>query len=207
MTDDWRFVDARNAISFTTKFVLEGSPILRVYHDYEGGWQFHGAPDQPATPEVGKLVCLSNMIDMDTSLAALHDLPWGWRATRDSVDAPRVRKKNHPFPTFKENGFYLEDAEWISEFLEDVNPPPEEVRQNLPVGAYAKLLFRFAEEMADRLDCQVERMWVRVAERDDHENYVGILRNDPIHDQVLRWGDTVHFHPLHIMKVEAEDAF
>jgi hypothetical protein len=37
MAEDWQFVDPPNAASLTTKFVLDGSPILRVYHDYDGG--------------------------------------------------------------------------------------------------------------------------------------------------------------------------
>ena len=45
----WRFDDPPNAASLTTKLVLDGSPILRVYHDYDGGWQFHGSPDQATT--------------------------------------------------------------------------------------------------------------------------------------------------------------
>jgi hypothetical protein len=34
---DWRFVDPPNAASFTTRFVLDGAPILRVCHDYDDG--------------------------------------------------------------------------------------------------------------------------------------------------------------------------
>ena len=58
MAKDWRFVDPPNAASFTTQFVLEGSPILRVYHDYDGDWQFHGTTDHPTTTEICRLVSL-----------------------------------------------------------------------------------------------------------------------------------------------------
>ena len=68
-----------------------------------------------------------------------------------------------------------------------------------------KLLFRFAAEKADRLDGEVERMWVRVAGRDDDEYYFGTLENDPIHDQILSCGDSIHFHPLHVMEVLTEN--
>src|SRR5215470_17076351 len=91
MAKDWRFDDPPNAASFTTKFVLDGSPILRVYHDYEGGWQFHGSSDHPT--DVARLVSLGSMIGRDPSLAQLHDLPWGWRAIRRSVDAPWAGKR------------------------------------------------------------------------------------------------------------------
>lgn len=204
MANDWRFADPPNAASFTTNFVLDGSPILRVYHDYDGGWQFHGFPDHPTTMDVVRLVSLGSMIGRDSSLIQLHDLPWGWRATRSSVDAPWAREKNNPFPTHEENGYYLEDAVWMSQYRNDVHPPAEEIRGNLTVGTYVKLIFRFAAEMADRHDGEVERMWVRVAARDEDENYIGTLDNDPLHDQVLHCGDSIHFHPLHVMEVLTE---
>jgi hypothetical protein len=205
MTNDWPFDDAPNVASFTTKFVLDGSPILRVYHDYDGGWQFHGAPDQPTTTDIARVVSLASMIGRDSSLAQLHDLPYGWRATRRSFDAPWVRDKNNPFPTYDENGYYLEDAVWTSQYRDDVNPPPEEVRNNLTVGTCVKLLFRFAAEKADRHDGEVERMWVRVVGLDEDEYYIGALENDPVHDQVMSCGDSIHFHPLHVMEVLPEN--
>jgi hypothetical protein len=141
------------------------------------------------------------MIGRDPSLAQLHDLPWGWCAARRSVDAPWVREKNNPFPTYEENGYYLEDAVWMSQYRDDVNPPAKEIRNNLTVGTYVKLLFRFAAEKADRQDGEVERMWVQVTALDEDENYIGTLETDPVHIEVLSCGDTIHFHPLHVMEV------
>jgi hypothetical protein len=145
------------------------------------------------------------MIGRDLSLAQLHDLPSGWRATRRSVDAPWAREKNNPFPTYEENGFYLEDAVWMSQYREDVDPPAKEIRDNLAVGTYVKLIFRFAAESADRQDGEVERMWVQVTALDEDENYIGTLENDPVHNQVLSCGDSIHFHPLHVMEVLTEN--
>jgi hypothetical protein len=204
MAEDWRFDDPPNAASLTTKFVIDGSQILRVYHDYDGGWQFHGSPDQATTTDVARLVTLGSMIGRDPSLADLYDLPWGWRAIRRSVDEPWTRQKNNPFPTYEENGYYLEDAVWMSQHRDDVNPPAKEIRENLMVGTYVKLFFRFAAANADRRDGEVERMWVRVTSRDEDDNYMGILENDPVHDQVLSCGDSIHFHPLHVMEVLME---
>jgi hypothetical protein len=204
VTPDWRFDDPPNAASFTTKFVLDGSPIVRVYHDYDGGWQFHGSPEHPTTTDAARLVSLGSMIALDRSLTLLHDLPCGWRATRSSVNASWTREKSHPFPTHAENGYYLEDAVWMSQYRDDVNPPAEEVRVGLTVGTYVKLLFRFAAEEADRQDGEVERMWVRITALDDDGNYVGTLENDPVHAEVLSCGDLIHFHPLHVMEVLTE---
>jgi hypothetical protein len=205
MSKDWRFADPPNVASFTTEFVLDGSPILRVYHDYDGGWQFHGSPDHPATTDVARLVSLGGMIGRDSSLTQLHDLPCGWRATRSSVDAPWAREKNNPFPTYEGNGYYLEDAVWVSQYRDNVKPPAAEIRDDLAVGTYVKLIFRFAAENADRHDSEVERMWVRVTAVDGDENYIGALDNDPVHDNALRCGDTIHFHPLHVMDVLREN--
>ena len=205
MTNDWRFTDPPNAASFTTKFVLDGSPILRAYHDYDGAWQFHGSPHHPTTADVGRLVSLESVIARDPGLAQLHDLPSGWRATRSAVDAAWAREKNNPFPTYEANGYYLEDAVWMSQHRVDVKPPAEEIRDNLPVGTYVKLIFRFAAENAERHDREVERMWVRVTALDEDENYIGTLENDPVHDEALNCGDSIHFQALHVMEVLTEN--
>lgn len=205
MNNEWLFEDAPNTRSFTTSFVLNGAPVLRVYHDYEGGWQFHVAPDQPATVSEGRLVSLASMIERDATLRELHDLPFGWRASRQTVQSPWRREKNHPFPTYEENGYYLEDAVWLAQYRDDVNPPSEEIREKLSIGTYAKLPFRFRAENDERRDFDTERMWVLVTEIDDDGYYAGTLENDPQHNGVLKPGDTIHFHPLHVMEVLDEN--
>ena len=200
MADHWKFDDPPNTAAFTTTYVLDGAPILRVYHDYDGGWQFHGSPDDPATPDVARLVSLGSMIARDPTLNTLHDLPDGWRAFRSSATKPWNSQKNNPFPTYSENGYYLEDAIWMAQYRDDVHPPSEELRGNLEVGTYVKLLFRFAAEDAKRRDKETERMWVLITEVDEDGNYIGTLENDPHHSNTLTCGDTIHFHPLHVME-------
>jgi hypothetical protein len=197
MNVDWKFREASNTACFTTTFVLDGSPILRVYHDYDGDWQFHGAPDQQATPSVTKLVCLADMINLDSSLNELHDLPYGLRATRTTSSEIWRRFKDNPFPSFLENGYYLEDAIWLSQYLSDINPPDAEIRKNLPVGAFVKLVFRFASEESERANNQCERMWVQVTGYDEDENYIGTIANDP-HHASAKYGDALSFHQLHV---------
>lgn len=204
MNTNWQFDDAPNTASFTTSFVLDGSPVLRVYHDFEGGWQFHGSPEDPATSEVARLVSLASMIALDSTLASLHDLPYGWRAARTNVKSPWLREKNNPFPTYAENGYYLEDAVWMAQYRDDIVPPSEEERNAIPFGTYVKLLFRFAPEDVDRQDNETERMWVLITDRDEDEFYVGTLANDPHHAQVLTCGDVIRFHPLHVMQIMTE---
>lgn len=206
MAADWQFADAPNTASFTTTFVLDGSPILRVYHDYEGGWQFHGGPEQPASTDVARLVSLECMVNRDSSLTQLHDLPYGWQANRSTPGSKWVRKKNNPFPTFSEHGYYLEDAVWVSQYRDDVSPPPENVRNDLSVGMYVKLLFRFAGENAERQDNETERMWVLITEVHENGFYAGSLENDPHHNQALKCGAVIHFHPLHVMDILVDDS-
>ena len=203
---DWPFDDPRNTASLTTSFVLDGSPILRVYHDYDGGWQFHGSPEDPVTEDVARVVSLESMVDRDNTLVELHDLPFGWRALRSSVDSPWVSEKDNPFPTHAENGYYLEDAVWTAQYRDDVDPPAEEFRDNLSVGQYVKLLFRFAAEDAERKDYETERMWVLITDFDEDGYYIGTLENDPHHSSTLMCGDTIHFHSLHVMEILDEDA-
>ncbi len=205
MNKTWPFTEPPETASLTTQFVLAGSPILRVYRDYDGDWQFHGAAEDPATPEVGRVVSLGSMFGLDVAVGQLHDLPCGWCAHRNSVESPWVREKNNPFPTFGEDGYYLEDAIWMSQYRDDVHPPSESMRRSVPVGAYVKLLFRFASEASDRADDQTERMWVLVTGVDEDENYIGTLENDPHYADSLRCGDEVRFHSLHIMQILNEN--
>lgn len=105
-----------------------------------------------------------------------------------------------------ENGYYLEDAVWMAQYRDDVQPPPEEIRESLSVGAYVKLLFRFTAEDAERADGQIERMWVLITDIDEDDNYVGALQNDPHHADTLACGDRIRFHPIHVMAILDEDA-
>jgi hypothetical protein len=204
MNPDWPFDDSPDTACITTTLVLDGAAMLLVFHDYGGGWQFLGSPDQPTTADVGRVVSLGSMVACDGTLAELCDLPHGWGAVREKTGGPWHRWRNHPFATHAEEGYYLEDADWVAQYRDDVHPPPVEARQNLPVGTCVKLLFRFAAEDAPRENGQVERMWVRITEIFEEESYVGTLENDPRHGEVLACGDEVCFHPLHVMEIFSE---
>ena len=93
----------------------------------------------------------------------------------------------------------------MSQYRDDLDPPPEIVRNNLSLNTNVKLLFRFAAEDTARADGQTERMWVLVSEIDEGEYYIGTLENDPHHANTLACGDPIRFHPLHVMAILDED--
>ncbi len=93
---------------FTSNYVLKGSPITRVYHDFDGDWQFHG--DQAANRVEPQIVCLSCIVEMDASSNSCRTFHMvGW-AERKSRKHKWKRIKHHPFPSFDEDGYYLEDV-------------------------------------------------------------------------------------------------
>ena len=197
----WPFDDPPNAACFTTTEVLAGAEIMLVQRHYDADWQFLGAEDGDDIDSI-KLVCLKAMVEIDQSISELHDLPYGWSADRPAASAPWRRFKDHPFPTFEEHGYYLEDAVWLSAYLKDIEPPDKRKRDNLAVGDLVKLVFRFADEEEARGDGQCERMWVMVTQVDEQRDcYVGKIDNPP-HHSAARYGDTICFHPLHVAAID-----
>ena len=153
------------------------------------------------TADVCQIVSLKEMVALDASIVELNDLPYGWAASRTRTSEPWERFKNNSFPSYSEDGYYLEDAHWLSEFMTDINPPDEEQRETLSPGQYVKLVFRFAAEDAKRTDLESERMWVQIVEIDEEGNYTGTLENEPLHD-AAKLGDVIHFHPLQIAEID-----
>lgn len=95
--DAWPFEDAVNTAAFATRHVVEGSrPILEVYHDEDGDWQF--VCGTTAAAEDGRLVCLGCMLEHEPALAQLADLPRGWMARRDHSQAPWRREPDEADP-------------------------------------------------------------------------------------------------------------
>jgi len=93
------FPGPENQVSYTCAHVLEGGlPILRVSHDEDdGAWQFLCGGLHPDAAE-GRIVCLGCMVERDSSLQEVADLPLGWGADRGSVDARWERSANPPSP-------------------------------------------------------------------------------------------------------------
>ena len=79
------FSEPRNQAVFTTKGLLRSNlPILRVFHDENGDWQFFG--DEEATDNNCSVVGLGAVVQYDPSVTEVAWLPTGWCAARDSKD-------------------------------------------------------------------------------------------------------------------------
>ena len=80
-----RFTDPLDTAVFTTVHVMnQQSPILAVYHDLEGDWQFIGEDTGEDYEEIARIISLGEIIKIDKSVLELADLPLGFQASRDS---------------------------------------------------------------------------------------------------------------------------
>ncbi len=82
---DFKFYEARNLCVFTTKQAFEGDPILYVYHNEDGDWQFHTSDNPQITDS--RVVSLEEITKLDPSINDLFNLSYGecaWRGTKDS---------------------------------------------------------------------------------------------------------------------------
>ncbi|MCH2045275.1 MAG: DUF4262 domain-containing protein [Saprospiraceae bacterium] len=86
---DFKFREPKNLCIFTTEQWVNGNaPILRVYHEENGDWQF-------LTDKVGegKLVALEQIILRDPSLNEVFDLEYGEKAERSKIGGRWERSK------------------------------------------------------------------------------------------------------------------
>jgi hypothetical protein len=89
--EGWRFQESANTGVYTTTAIVEGKEaIMRVFHDPEGDWQFHGAGESSA--ESCALACFDCIVTRDPTLVELADLPASWAAWRESISEPWHRE-------------------------------------------------------------------------------------------------------------------
>jgi hypothetical protein len=81
-------------VAITLRKIAKGQkPILHVTHDSDDhGWQFLGLED--AREEDASVVCLQEIVRLDSSVLQLADLPPGWHAWRRSIEDPWLREPN-----------------------------------------------------------------------------------------------------------------
>lgn len=88
----WPFGDPKSQAVFTTRQVLEQDALIaHVCHDEDGDWQLNcGTTNQTAD---GRVVSLQEIVEHDSTVRQLADLPLGWKATRNSADDPWAIEK------------------------------------------------------------------------------------------------------------------
>jgi hypothetical protein len=72
----------------------ENEPILLVFHDEDGDWEFLSSYEEHADEVV--LVHLGHVLEWDPTVSVLEDLPKGWKAWRWSVEDEWVREPTPP---------------------------------------------------------------------------------------------------------------
>ena len=78
---DKRFKEDLQTYVFTTRFVIENnSDITCVTHDHEGDWQFMS--DDEFNESDARVVSLQEILELDSTLLKLADLPIGYEANR-----------------------------------------------------------------------------------------------------------------------------
>lgn len=80
---DFRFREPRDLGVYTTKDILAGAPVLHVFHDEEGDWQFHSSQEPDASQAA--LVALGELVRLDPTLNGIRFLNYGEAASRESV--------------------------------------------------------------------------------------------------------------------------
>jgi hypothetical protein len=73
---------------FVMRDVFDGKPILTVYHESDGDWQY--LTDGEATRENAQLVHQSHVHEVDPSVRELASMPLGTWATRHALGAAWV---------------------------------------------------------------------------------------------------------------------
>ena len=82
------FADDLNTAVITTKYILEGnSPILFVSHFDDGYWKFSG-PEDDLPDEDYRIISLEEIINIDSSVLEISDLPYDGDAYRKDVNSP-----------------------------------------------------------------------------------------------------------------------
>jgi hypothetical protein len=90
---DFKFYEERNLGVYATRQAFNGDPILYVYHNDDGDWQFHTSLEPDLADSM--LVCLDEITKLDPSINEIYYLQFGWRAWRDSKDG-EWKCEEHP---------------------------------------------------------------------------------------------------------------
>jgi len=106
--------------------------------------------------------------------------------------------------TFDDDGWTVSDGEVSQQNSPNTfDIPPFEERSSLEIGDWAKLRFLFFTVEVNGTPINGERMWVEVISQKDGY-YEGILINQPVFLDALKYGDTVWFEARHVIDIVRE---
>ena len=89
---DFKYLEPDNLATYTTKYVIDlEKPILEVYHENDGDWQFLCGTTNDSNDL--KVVCLREIVNLDKSVNELFNLGLGERAWRESHNDKWIREK------------------------------------------------------------------------------------------------------------------
>jgi hypothetical protein len=82
------FKDPLNTAVFTTKFVIvDKKDITMVRHESDdGAWTFFSNDEYQNYEDVAKIVGLSEIIEIDSTILEIADLPEGYYASRNTKE-------------------------------------------------------------------------------------------------------------------------
>ncbi len=91
------FRDSSNVAAITNQKIVNNlSWVGYVTHDLEdGAWQFLELNKSDPDPSEAVVVSLKEIINIDSTLKELMDLPLGWHAWRSTKESSWIREKNN----------------------------------------------------------------------------------------------------------------
>lgn len=89
MDIEWKFDDPENVAVYTTKGIMKGGKFISYvsHDDDDGAWQFHDDTPGSVPESEAMIVSLKRMVELDSTIAELADLPLGWHAWRVSINS------------------------------------------------------------------------------------------------------------------------
>lgn len=88
--ESWPFNVPVNLAAFSTiQVIRDRAPVLVVYHDHDGDWQFLHSDDAIDEDDC-LLICMGCAYQHTPVIAELAAMPPGWRALRKSAASPWI---------------------------------------------------------------------------------------------------------------------
>jgi hypothetical protein len=105
---EFAFSEPPNFGVFICEEVFAGAPVLQVWHESDGDWQFLCGDDHSDSEP--RLVCLEDVVRRDATLNAIADLCIHHSATRERVGGPWTRideAEENIITTVEEYGWFI----------------------------------------------------------------------------------------------------